>query len=116
MPRHTFRSINRALGKHAPFGPFPAELLLPLVAVTIIAYLGYAFLGLSWIQAGFVGAFLLATWWLLTGGSSFRYVSRFSRWFKPKWIRSAQIYTPWTLDTHDTNQTKTKNRRARPPF
>lgn len=95
MSRHrNFRPINRALGSQPKLGPLPAELLIPFLVSAILAYLGSAF-GLSLIQALFCGAFLLSTWWLVTGGNSFRYISRFSRWFMPQWYRGARNYTSW---------------------
>ncbi|NEQ47557.1 MAG: hypothetical protein F6K00_30040 [Leptolyngbya sp. SIOISBB] len=107
-----FKSVNTALGQHPRLGPFPAHLLLPLLIAAGIAYFGYAVFGLTLMQAFFLGMFLLATWWLTTGGNSFRFISRFSRWFKPRWIRGAQPHTRWTL-TNDTTIQTTKARHTR---
>lgn len=101
-----FRPVNRALGSHPSIGPIPAELLIPFMAAAITSYLGNAFLGLSLIQALFLGMFLFSTWWLVTGGNSFRYVSRFSRWFLPQWYRGARRYSSWTNQHYDRSKTK----------
>lgn len=115
MPQNNnFRFVNKAVGSQPNFGPFPAFLLIPLLLASVLAYFGYAFLGFSLVQAFFFGAFLLATWWLVTGGNSFRYISRFSRWFKPKWLRSARSYTPFL--NHDTKPSQQKGRCSRPPY
>lgn len=89
-----YRPINRALGKTASFGPIPTALLIPFLISALTAYLGYV-LGFTLLQSSFAGGFLLATWWLVSGGNSFRYLSRYSRWFTPRWQRSAQNYRPW---------------------
>ena len=96
MPNQPYRPINRALGKAARLGPIPAALLIPFLLASLIAYLGYV-AGFTLMQSLFVGGFLLATWWLVSGGNSFRYLSRcYSRWFIPRWRRSPKNYRRWT--------------------
>jgi hypothetical protein len=80
-------------------------LLVPLLLSAGISYFGYAVFGFTLAQAFFFGSFLLATWWLTTGGNSFRFISRFSRWFKPRWLRSAKPYTSWTMNHENSTQT-----------
>lgn len=95
MPRNDkFRPINRALGNQPRFGPFPADMLIPLGASTVLSYIAHAFMGLTLIQTFFVSFWLVATWWLLTGGNAFRYLVKYSRWTKPRWIRGGSTYQP----------------------
>lgn len=109
MPRNNnFRRINHALGKQASLGPLPADLLIPFLVSAILAYLGYAFLGLTLIQALFLASFLLSTWWLTTGGNAFRFFSRFSRWFLPRWYRGSRRYHSRLNATHKDDYPETK--------
>lgn len=89
--------VNRALGTHPRVGFLPTELLVPFLGSGIASYLTHTFFHLSLLASGLFAAWLLATWWIVSGGNSFRYLSRFSRWFKPRWRRDAHNYKPWTL-------------------
>lgn len=91
-----FRQVNRALGSHPKIGFLPMELAAPIVVAVMTARIANGVFGLRLIPSCFIGAWLLASWWLVTGGNNFRFLSRFSRWFKPRWFRSVRNYTSWT--------------------
>ena len=94
--RNTFHQVNRALGASPTIAFLPAALLGPAVIAVCTARLAQGLLGLTILQSLFVVAFVIATWWLVTGGNNFRYLSRYARWFMPCWQRGARRYTPWT--------------------
>lgn len=94
MPNN-FRPINRVLGLTPKLGPIPADLIVPFGVSSIVAYFSHAFAGLTPVQALFFALFLLSTWWIVTAGNSFRFVSKFSRWTIPRWHLGYRRYRSW---------------------
>lgn len=103
--------VNRVVGRHPSLGPIPASMLVPLFVAGIGSYLFYSIgswlFGLGLLPACFFGVWLLASWWVVTGGGhNWRYISRFGRWFVPRWTRGGKRYRSW-IHSHET-QTRSR--------
>ncbi|MBE9180215.1 hypothetical protein IQ268_16755 [Oculatella sp. LEGE 06141] len=86
-----FRPVNPNLGLHPNVGPFPADQILPWIAIAGGSY--YLFkqlLGFTWLWTGMLAAWGIATWWVLTGSKSWRFLSKFIG--TPFWVRGYGRY------------------------
>jgi hypothetical protein len=73
-----FRPVNATLGQAPKLGPFPADQVLPWTVIALVGYyLTRGVLGLSWLWTGLFIAWGISTWWALTGGRSWRFLSKF---------------------------------------
>lgn len=101
-PDKDFVSVNQVLGQKASIGPVPADQFFPIVGLAAFSFFFiYMLLGLGfkwWIA---ISTWLIASWWLLTGKKSYRYINK---WIKPPgadWINysmlwvSASNYRTW---------------------
>ncbi len=88
--QNRFRTINPMLGAQPQLGPVPAEQVIPWAIILVLSYVVAQAIGLSWIQTGFVAAWGIATWWVLTGKKSWRFLSKFLP--TPNWTRG---YAPY---------------------
>lgn len=95
------RAIRKALGKAPTLGGLPSNLLFPSAIAFAIAAMTRTIFGLSWGSMFLLASALIATWWIATGGHSYRFFSQFSRLFLPSWIRGGKAYTP-LLNRHDS--------------
>lgn len=46
--------------------------------------------GFTWLQFALFGIWLTASWWAVSGGNSFRFLSQFSGLLMPRWIRGTK--------------------------
>lgn len=94
MSDRNYRRVNRALGKNPTLGGIPLSIVFPgLFAFSTAAVLRLVF-GLTWLQVALFGIWLTASWWAATGGNNFKFLSQFSRWFLPRWIRGVMTSQP----------------------
>jgi hypothetical protein len=73
-----FRTVNRILGAQPNLGPIPGDQVIPWVIFMILAYvLGRNIFMLDYLQCFFLAAWMIATWWILTGRQAWRFLSKF---------------------------------------
>ncbi|WP_261199002.1 hypothetical protein [Laspinema olomoucense] len=90
--------MNQALGRHPNIGPFPADQLLPWVAIAGASYyLIKVGLGQNWVVTGAVAFWGISTWWILTAKGAWWYLSKFIP--VPKWSRGFARFTPLLAKT-----------------
>ncbi|KAM3092525.1 hypothetical protein ACKFKG_22170 [Phormidesmis sp. 146-35] len=87
-----FIPINQILNSKPQLGPIPGEQVIPWLIITIGSYIiCQVVLNLDWWATGLVGIWGSATWWILTGNESWRFLTKFYR--APKWTRGHLPYT-----------------------
>lgn len=92
-----FRSVNTILGTQPKLGPFPAEQVFPWAVIAFGSYFLFkAVLHFTWLWTCLIAAWGMATWWVLTGGQSWRFLSKFHK--TPYWVRGFPRYQS-LLDT-----------------
>jgi hypothetical protein len=112
------RLVNRILGSQPSFGPIPADQVLPWTIILLASYfiVNGIFGGLfadefqKWLWTGLVATWGIATWWILTGGKSWRFLSKFIG--VPTWTRGFARYQSILRNNEGKNR-KTKHRRNR---
>ena len=73
-----FRLVNRILGSQPSLGPIPGNQVFPWTVILFISYtLGYNIIRLGWLNTLLMAAWLIGTWWILTGNQSWRFLSKF---------------------------------------
>ncbi len=73
-----FRTVNRILGAQPNLGPIPGDQVIPWVIFMIFSYLvGRNLLMLDYLQCFFLAAWMIGTWWILTGRQAWRFLSKF---------------------------------------
>ncbi|HAJ60295.1 MAG TPA: hypothetical protein V6C91_14285 [Coleofasciculaceae cyanobacterium] len=89
-----FRKVNANLGQQPNIGPFPADQFLPWIAIVGTSYyLCKVLLQFNWVATGCVAAWGIATWWVLTGSKSWRFLSKFIG--TPYLVRGYGRYRPF---------------------
>ena len=79
MKRHDreFRPVLRILGTQPRVGPIPADQFVPWVLIVLLTYfVGQGVFNLGLIQVFAIAAWGIATWWILTGGQTWRFLAR----------------------------------------
>lgn len=94
MPTH--RQVNRSIGKSPSLGGIPLSLAIPALIAFAVTALFQLVIGFSWLTMFLIASWLTGTWWVASGGNNFRFFSRFSGWFLPRWRRGALKYLPIT--------------------
>jgi hypothetical protein len=92
--QNQFRTINPMLGAQPQLGPIPAEQVIPWTIILGLSYIVAQTISLSWIQMGFLVAWGISTWWVLTGKKSWRFLSKFQP--TPNWTRGYAQYQRFT--------------------
>ncbi len=96
--KSSFRKVNQMLGAQPNFGPFPADQLLPWIAIAMLSYwICKLLLGLNWVWTGIIIAWGISTWWVLTGSKAWRFLSKFMP--VPTWSRGFALYQRITVRT-----------------
>ena len=86
-----FRAVNPSLGRQPKIGPFPAEQAIPWTVILFTSYyVCKVVFRLSWLWTGIVAGWGIATWWVLTGSKSWRFLSKFVS--TPTWTRGYGRY------------------------
>ncbi|BDA66734.1 hypothetical protein CAL7716_009000 [Calothrix sp. PCC 7716] len=114
-----FRPVNQILGTQPSLGPIPADQLFPWIIIILLAYFivnGF-FGGLfsdewqKWLWTILIAGWGIATWWILTGGKSWRFLSKFIG--VPIWTRGAARYKSFFGFDYERKNWKTKRKRSR---
>ncbi|BAY24376.1 hypothetical protein NIES2100_41710 [Calothrix sp. NIES-2100] len=118
-PDKDFRPVNQILGSQPSLGPIPADQILPWTVIALAAYfiINGIFGGLfqdefkKWMWTFLIAAWGMATWWILTGGRSWSFLSKFIG--VPAWTRGFARYQSLLEVNHEAKNRKTKHRYRR---
>lgn len=100
-PRDKLKTINRAVGKTPTLAGLPSSMMFPLAIAFSITALARTIFGLSFSSCFWLLVWLVATWWIATGGDNYRFLSKFSK--APRWIRATKKYQPLTHEDEPKN-------------
>jgi len=114
-----FRPVNQVLGSQPSLGPLPADQILPWTVIALAAYfiINGVFGGLfqddfkKWLWTILVAAWGMTTWWILTGGRSWSFLSKFIG--VPVWTRGFARYQSLLELNYERKNRKTKHQRQR---
>ncbi|TBR61148.1 hypothetical protein B4U84_10105 [Westiellopsis prolifica IICB1] len=118
-PDKEFRPVNQILGAQPSLGPIPADQVLPWTVIALVSYfiINGIFGGFfqdefqKWLWMLLITGWGMATWWILTGGRSWRFLSKFIG--VPTWTRGFARYQSLLEINHEAKNRKTKHRRRR---
>ncbi|HAZ48544.1 MAG TPA: hypothetical protein DDW76_34745 [Cyanobacteria bacterium UBA11369] len=111
-PNQEFRPINRILGAQPSLGPIPSHLVLPWTGIALFSYfICQGVLSLGWLITGFVAAWGMSTWWILTGDKSWHFLSKFVP--TPKWTRGMAKYESFLERGYYEEKNRLKKHRRR---
>ncbi|TFI55960.1 hypothetical protein BLD44_001060 [Mastigocladus laminosus UU774] len=116
-PDKEFRPVNQILGAQPSLGPIPADQVLPWTVIALVSYfiINGIFGGFfqdefqKWLWMLLITGWGMATWWILTGGRSWRFLSKFIG--VPTWTRGFARYQSLLEINHEAKNRKTKHRR-----
>lgn len=115
-----FRPVNQILGTQPSLGPVPADQILPWTLIALASYfiVNGIFGGLfeddfnKWLWTSLMTGWGIATWWILTSGRSWSFLSKFIG--VPTWTRGFARYQSLLLETnHEAKNRKAKRRYRR---
>ncbi len=114
-----FRPVNQILGSQPSLGPIPADQVFPWTVIALTSYfiINGVFGGLfaddfqKWLWTILITGWGMATWWILTGGRSWRFLSKFIG--VPTWTRGTARYLSLMEVNHEVKNRKTKRRSRR---
>lgn len=114
-----FRPVNQILGSQPSLGPIPADQVFPWTLIVLGSYLivNGVFGGIfqddfqKWLWTILIAGWGMATWWILTGGRSWRFLSKFIA--VPSWTRGSARYISLMEVNHEAKNRKTKRRPKR---
>ncbi|MBW4643156.1 MAG: hypothetical protein KME23_09200 [Goleter apudmare HA4340-LM2] len=118
-PDRDFRPVNQILGSQPSLGPLPADQILPWTVIALAAYfiINGIFGGFfqdefqKWLWTVLIAGWGMATWWILTGGRSWSFLSKFVG--VPAWTRGFARYHSLLEVNHEAKNRKTKHRSRR---
>jgi hypothetical protein len=118
-PDKDFRPVNQILGSQPSLGPLPADQILPWTVIALAAYfiINGIFGGLfqdefkKWMWTILIAGWGMATWWILTGGRSWSFLSKFIG--VPAWTRGFARYRSLLEVNYEAKNRKTKHRYRR---
>ncbi|MEA5514808.1 hypothetical protein [Nodularia sp. UHCC 0506] len=114
-----FRPVNQILGSQPSLGPIPADQIFPWIVIILAAYfvVNGVFGGIfaddfqRWLWTVLIAGWGIATWWILTGGRSWRFLSKFVG--VPTWTRGFARYQSLLEINHEAKNRKTKHKHRR---
>jgi hypothetical protein len=114
-----FRPVNQILGTQPSLGPIPADQIIPWTVIALAAYfiVNGIFGSLfqedfqKWLWTALMAGWGGATWWILTGGRSWRFLSKLIG--VPSWTRGFARYQSWLEIHNETKNRQTKRRHRR---
>ena len=114
-----FRPVNQILGSQPSLGPIPADQIFPWVVIILVSYfvINGVFGGLfaddfqRWLWTALMTGWGIATWWILSGGKSWRFLSKFIG--VPTWTRGFARYQSLLEINYETKNRKTKSQLHR---
>ena len=109
-----FRPVNQILGAQPSLGPIPADQIFPWTIIALSSYfiVNGIFGGFfsddfqKWLWTILITGWGMATWWILTGGRSWRFLSKFVA--VPTWTRGTARYLSLLHVNHEAKNRKTK--------
>ncbi|WP_017314409.1 hypothetical protein [Mastigocladopsis repens] len=118
-PDKEFRPVNQILGTKPSLGPIPADQIFPWTIIALLSYLIVnGFFGAffpdqwqKWLWTVLIGGWGIATWWILTGGKSWRFLGKFIG--VPTWTRGTARYQSFLEFHYERKNRKTKPRHRR---
>ena len=114
-----FRPVNQILGSQPSLGPIPADQIFPWIVIVLAAYfvINGVFGGIfaddfqRWLWTALIAGWGIATWWILSGGRSWRFLSKFVG--VPTWTRGFARYQSLLEINHEAKNRKTKPKHRR---
>jgi hypothetical protein len=108
-----FRPVNQILGAKPSLGPIPADQVIPWITISLLSYfLSQILFNLGWTWTILLAVWGFATWWILTGKSSWRFLSKFVS--IPNWTRGvAQYHSFLEQPNYEKQNRKKKSQRKR---
>lgn len=114
-----FRPVNQILGTKPSLGPIPADQIFPWTITALLSYfIVNGFFGAlfpnewqKWLWVVLMTAWGIATWWILTGGRSWRFLSKFVG--VPTWTRGTARYKSFLEVNYERKDRKTKRKHRR---
>ncbi|MBD2250986.1 hypothetical protein [Nostoc parmelioides] len=114
-----FRPVNQILGSQPSLGPIPADQIFPWTIICLSAYfiINGIFGGIfpddfqRWLWTFLIAGWGMATWWILSGGRSWRFLSKFIG--VPTWTRGFARYHSLLEINYEAKNRKTKHRSRR---
>lgn len=114
-----FRPVNQILGAKPSLGPIPADQIFPWAIIALASYfIVNGFFGSffpdewqKWLWTILIAGWGMATWWILTGGRSWRFLSKFMG--VPTWTRGTARYKSFLEFRYERQNRKTKRRDRR---
>ncbi|MEA5581012.1 hypothetical protein VB620_06615 [Nodularia harveyana UHCC-0300] len=114
-----FRPVNQILGSQPSLGPIPADQIFPWLVILLASYfvINGIFGGLftddfqRWLWTALIAGWGIATWWILTSGRSWRFLSKFIG--VPTWTRGFARYQSFLEINHEAKNRKTKHQHRR---
>jgi hypothetical protein len=109
-----FRPVNQILGSQPSLGPIPADQIIPwaVIALSVYFIINGVFGGLfqddfqRWLWIVLMTGWGMATWWILTGGKSWRFLSKLIA--VPTWTRGFARYQSWLEINYERQNRQTK--------
>ena len=109
-----FRPVNQILGSQPSLGPIPADQIIPwaVIALSVYFIINGVFGGLfeddfqKWLWIVLMTGWGMATWWILTGGKSWRFLSKLIA--VPTWSRGFARYQSWLEINYERQNRQTK--------
>ena len=109
-----FRPVNQILGSQPYLGPIPADQIIPwaVIALSVYFIINGVFGGLfeddfqRWLWIVLMTGWGMATWWILTGGKSWRFLSKLIA--VPTWTRGFARYQSWLEINYERQNRQTK--------
>ncbi|MBD2494820.1 hypothetical protein BCD64_23005 [Nostoc sp. MBR 210] len=114
-----FRPVNQILGAQPSLGPIPADQIFPWLVIALTSYfiINGVFGGLftdefqKWLWTFLIAGWGIATWWILSGGRSWRFLSKFIG--VPTWTRGFARYQSLLEINHEAKNRKKEHRHPR---
>lgn len=114
-----FRPVNQIFRLSALTGPIPADQIFPWTIICLSAYfiINGIFGGVfpddfqRWLWTFLIAGWGMATWWILSGGRSWRFLSKFMG--VPTWTRGFARYYSLLEVNYEAKNRKTKHRSRR---
>jgi hypothetical protein len=112
-----FRPVNQILGSQPSLGPIPADQIIPWTVIVLTAYFlingifGSLFVDdfQKWLWISLIATWGIATWWILTGGKSWRFLGKFIA--VPTWTRGFARYQSWLEVHYEAKNWQTKRHK-----
>lgn len=86
------RTVSYLLGTRPKIGPFPTELFVPWLLISIVLLMVAQCFSLRWIWTVMLIGWGDVTWWIITGSTPWRFLARFVT--SPHWTKGYAHYHP----------------------